>query len=95
MRNLINANSYKNSFSLFYDEDEYGRSITVADGARDQILRGLAPAIRSGQMVDQSTGELILTRQMYLLRCLNIIIEDILELGSQMRDKKDKAKKPA
>ncbi|KAL2107278.1 hypothetical protein VUR80DRAFT_5445 [Thermomyces stellatus] len=93
-RNLSNVNSYKDSYTVFYDEDKYGSSFTIAEGARDEVMRGMAPALRSGQMVPQAAGELIMIRQMYLLQCLNIIIEDILELGSLTRDKKENAKKP-
>lgn len=39
-------------------------------------------------------GELILQRQIYLLQTMNILIEDILDIGSTFRNKKTRPKKP-
>ncbi|KAG0155419.1 hypothetical protein PDIDSM_996 [Penicillium digitatum] len=50
-------------------------------------------ATRARVCVPQSVGELIMQRQIYTLQTLNILIDDILEQGSQTRVQKAPAKK--
>ena len=54
----------------------------------------LSVAVNAGLGVPQSTGELILQRQLYTLQMLNILVEDILEGGSTSRNTKKPSKKP-
>lgn len=91
-RNLRLINPDKNAFTLFLDENSYGQSMTIKREA-SQIRAGLAPAIRANRCVPQELGELILQRQLYMLQHLNIVIEDILDIGSRTRDRKKPSKK--
>ncbi|KAF2103130.1 hypothetical protein NA57DRAFT_63799 [Rhizodiscina lignyota] len=91
-RNLRLINPDKNGFTLFLDEDSYAQSMTIKREA-SQIRAGLAPAIRANRCVPQELGELILQRQLYMLQHLNIVIEDILDIGSRTRDRKRPSKK--
>ncbi|KAI3320888.1 hypothetical protein HD806DRAFT_524545 [Xylariaceae sp. AK1471] len=59
-----------------------------------EILVGFKPAIDAGLCVpSRRAGELVLLRQNYLLRALNIIIEDIMEEGSTTRSQRKQPKK--
>jgi hypothetical protein len=91
-RNLRLTNPDKNGFTLFLDEDQYGQSMTIMREA-SQVLAGLATAIRADRCVPQELGELVLQRQLYMLQTLNIVIEDILDIGSRTRDRKKPSKK--
>ncbi|SPO01572.1 uncharacterized protein DNG_04245 [Cephalotrichum gorgonifer] len=93
-RNLCHANPFKDSYSLFMDNEQYGVSYTIPGPNRDEILKGFTTAMQAGAFIPQSTGELIMLRQLYLLQSLNIIVEDILEQGSLTRTKKKNVKKP-
>ncbi|PSN64315.1 ipa protein [Corynespora cassiicola Philippines] len=92
---LANASKYKDCYTLFLDEDDFGNSIRIVPGKKVQVLAGLMPGIQAQLIVPQATGELILMRQLYLLQHLNIIIEDILGIASTTRTKKIRPKKPA
>jgi hypothetical protein len=59
----------------------------------DEISAPLLPAITAGLCVPQARGELILTRQLYLMQCLTILIDDILDEGSQTRADNSKPKR--
>ncbi|KAM0344171.1 hypothetical protein ACHAPU_007893 [Fusarium lateritium] len=85
-KNLRHVNSFTNCYTFFYDE-KYGESIKVSSEHLDQVLASLRMAIDSGILIPQALGELILQRQITLLQCLNVIIGDILEEGSQTRKK--------
>lgn len=85
-RNLRLANAEKNGFTLFLDKDRYGQSMTIMREA-SQVRAGLEPAIRANLCVSQELGELILQRQLYMLQSLNIVIEDVLDIGSKTRDR--------
>ncbi|KAI1458571.1 hypothetical protein F4805DRAFT_474150 [Annulohypoxylon moriforme] len=91
-RGLRHVNSYKDSFSTFWDEEQYGKSFAI-QSHREQVLSQLDPAIRSGVCVPQSMGELILSRQLYMMQLLNIMIEDVLEVGSTTRSQQRKPKR--
>ena len=53
------------------------------DAARHrETMAGLSVAVEAGFCIPQSTGELILERQLMMLQALNIMVEDILEGGS-------------
>ena len=91
-RGLRHVGSFDKCFTLFLDENQYGESFRI-QGPVNEVLGPLAPAIRAGLCVPQSTGELILQRQLYLTQVLVILIDDILEEGSQTRDHKVMPKK--
>ncbi|OJJ51136.1 hypothetical protein ASPZODRAFT_11979 [Penicilliopsis zonata CBS 506.65] len=85
----------KYCFALFMDEQSYGRCMQVTDPARyQQTMSDLAFAVNARVCVPQTTGELIMQRQIYLLQSLNIIIEDILDMGSTTRASNTRSKKP-
>ena len=92
-RGLRHVNSFKNCYTLFYDEHKYGESIQIVREV-SQALAGLQTVIQRNLCIPRDVGKLILQRQLYLLQGLNIIIENILELGSQNRDRKKVTKKP-
>jgi len=92
-RNLRHVDAFKNSYTFFLEADMYGKSFVIKDEF-EQTLADFRPAIEAGVCVPQSTGELILMRQIYLLQSLTIIIDDILEEGSKTRVTKERAKKP-
>lgn len=92
---LRHNKTFRYSFTVFLDEDRYGQSFTVPDRTRYQeVMAGMSKGVEAGLVVPQSTGELILERQTYLLQCLNILVEDILEIGSTTRKTKPRSKKP-
>ncbi|KAK6063532.1 hypothetical protein SCUP515_12366 [Seiridium cupressi] len=93
-RNLRHANSFKDCWTFFMDEERYGKSFQLLKD-KEQALAAFQPAIRAGLCVPQSVGELILNRQLYLLQSLNVICEDILDIGSTTRSQKQVPKKPA
>jgi hypothetical protein len=95
VNNLRHVDSFKYCFTLFMDEDEYGKSFRVTDPARyRETMAGLSVVVNAGLCVPQSTGELILERQLYTLQALNILVEDILEGGSTSRNARTRPKKP-
>ncbi|KAM0249261.1 hypothetical protein ACHAP5_002913 [Fusarium lateritium] len=85
-KNLRHVNSFTNCYTFFYEE-KYGESIKVSPQHIDEVLASLRVAIDRGILVPQSLGELILQRQLTLLQCLNVIVEDILNEGSNARKK--------
>ncbi|KAI1161686.1 hypothetical protein F5B18DRAFT_627260 [Nemania serpens] len=91
-RNLRHVESFPNSFTLFMNGDMYGQSYTIIKD-KEGTLAGFKPAIDAGLCVPQSVGELVLTRQTYLLQSLNIMIEDILDEASTTRIQKQRPKK--
>ncbi|KAF5714562.1 hypothetical protein FMUND_7371 [Fusarium mundagurra] len=96
-RNLRHVDDFKNCFT-FFDEREYGFSFRVPAGQNvKEALSGMESAMQQRYIIPQSLGELILQRQLYLLQALNIMIEDVLDQGSETRDRSQLAKnsKPA
>ncbi|MCJ1334504.1 hypothetical protein MMC10_011216 [Thelotrema lepadinum] len=87
---LRHIKPFPNCFTIFDDEETYGRSFEFKDAAtyRDAMTGPLATAFSSGRYVPQSTGELILQRQTYLTGLLDTVIDDILDLGSTTRDRR-------
>ncbi|KAJ9611720.1 hypothetical protein H2200_004904 [Cladophialophora chaetospira] len=90
-RGLSHVNSFPNCHTFFL-EDRYGQSFKI-ERERASVLASFEPAIRAGWCIPQSTGELVLERQLYLLQAMNIVIEDILEEGSSTRARKQQPKK--
>lgn len=93
-RGLKYIEPFPNCFSLFLDDNTYGESFRMLR-EKEETLQDLLPVIRAGACISQSTGELILTRQISLLQTLNIMIEDILDEGSTTRSRKALPKKSA
>ncbi|KAF4974893.1 hypothetical protein FZEAL_8259 [Fusarium zealandicum] len=88
-KGLRHVNSYKNCWTFFMD-DNYGKSFQVHD---KRAMAGFTPAIQAGLCIPQSTGEFVLQRQINLLQALNIMVEDILEMGSKTRNQNQRPKK--
>lgn len=69
---------------MFYGKEKYRRSCEATDPRRHQeTMAKFGVGINTNFYVPQSTGELILERQ--LLTVLSIVIDDILEIGSLTR----------
>ncbi|KAJ1325944.1 hypothetical protein MN608_09145 [Microdochium nivale] len=93
-RNLRHKDPFVDCYTFFMDGEKYGHSYKVKL-KREETLKAFGPAIKAGVCVPQAVGELVLMRQTYLIQCLNIIIGDILELGSKTRITKKLGKQPA
>ncbi|KAJ4054606.1 hypothetical protein NW761_000194 [Fusarium oxysporum] len=85
-KNLRHVDPFKHSYTYFYDE-KYGESFTVQPKHLDEIMKGLRIAVDHGVLIPRSLGELVLQRQITILQLLNVIIEDILDQGSQTRNR--------
>ena len=95
VNNLRHLDDFKYSFTLFMDEETYGQSYNTKSKAEYEIaMDDLSVVVNAGLCLPQSTGELILLRQLYTLQMLNILVEDILEVGSTSRNTKKPSKKP-
>lgn len=90
-KNLRYAGRFEPGYTLFYEE-KYGQSVKILSH-HGQTLACFAAAMRAGVLVPLSTGELILERQVTLLQSFNIIIEDILNMGSRTRANKERPRK--
>ncbi|KAK1729260.1 uncharacterized protein BDZ83DRAFT_568884 [Colletotrichum acutatum] len=85
--------SDKDWYMLFSDGEWYGCSVYLPE-KDEKSLGGLVPAVRAGLVPPKEIGQLVLQRQVNLLRSLNILIDDILEQGSKTRSKAQRPKKP-
>ncbi|KAI3542681.1 hypothetical protein CABS01_04147 [Colletotrichum abscissum] len=83
----------KDWYMLFSDGEWYGCSVYLPE-KDEKSLSGLVPAIRAGLVPPSDIGQLILKRQVTLLRSLNILIDDILDQGSKTRSNAQRPKKP-
>ncbi|KAI8942788.1 hypothetical protein NX059_000831 [Plenodomus lindquistii] len=84
---FADASNYKDCYTLFLEEEQYGKSYKITPGNKDEVLTNMKPAIEAGLVVPQAIGELVLMRQNYLLQLLNIVIEDIFDAASTTRSK--------
>lgn len=92
-KGLRHSERFVDCYTLFTNDENYGTSYKLVS-EKEETLAAFAPAIKARICLRQSTGELILQRQMYLLQCCNIMIDDILlEAGSKTRPKKKIPKK--
>ncbi|CAJ2502431.1 Uu.00g098250.m01.CDS01 [Anthostomella pinea] len=91
-RNLQHVDSFRDCYTFFMEGERYGQSFKLLK-EKEQTLAAFQPSIDAGLCIPQSAGELILTRQIYMLQCLNIVVEDILEAGSTTRNQKQPPKK--
>ncbi|KAI3575581.1 hypothetical protein IWW34DRAFT_703859 [Fusarium oxysporum f. sp. albedinis] len=85
-KNLRHVDPFKHSYTYFYDE-KYGESFTVQPKHLDEVMKGLRIAVDHGALIPRSLGELVLQRQINILQLLNVMIEDILDQGSQTRNR--------
>ncbi|KAI0123759.1 hypothetical protein BJ170DRAFT_703838 [Xylariales sp. AK1849] len=92
-RNLQHVNPFKDCWTFFMDGDRYGKSFELLKD-KEQTLAVFGPAINAGMCVPQAVGGLVLNRQQFLLQSLNIICEDILDVGSTARSQKPLPNKP-
>lgn len=75
------------SVTLFMPGDQYGYSFTVNDPAMyNQVMSNFQPLVDSGHCVPQTTGELILSRQLYLMQALNVFVQDVLWAGKTVEN---------
>lgn len=90
-RNLCHVREYRDriAFALFISDDEYGKMVCVppSDGG-ELILAYFRRLLETEVCVPWSVGDFILMRQSSLLQTLNIIFEDILDIGSTTRSQR-------
>lgn len=86
---LKHTNPFKNCYTMFQGS-MYATSYEIV---AKEALAVFEPAIRARVCLPQSVGEFVIQRQIYTLQTLNILIEDILERGSQSRAPKTPKKK--
>ncbi|KUI70448.1 hypothetical protein VM1G_11724 [Cytospora mali] len=87
-RGLRHTDSFRNCWSFFMSDEDYGRSYHVT-AEREGFLAQMAPYIQRRICIPQETAELIIIRQTHLLQGLTIMVDDILELGSTSRTRKE------
>jgi hypothetical protein len=91
--NLRHVKQFKYCFTTFTSESDFGTSYEVADAKKfNETMTALSAAVDAGLCVPQSTGELILERQLYTLQLLNTLTEDILD-GSSTKTTGKRTKK--
>ncbi|CVL06140.1 uncharacterized protein FMAN_03873 [Fusarium mangiferae] len=90
-KNLRHVEPFKHSYTYFYDE-KYGESFTVQPKHLEEVMKGLRIAVDHGVLIPRSLGELVLQRQITILQLLNVMVEDILDQGSQTRAQGGKKK---
>ncbi|KAL3442961.1 hypothetical protein BJX65DRAFT_211484 [Aspergillus insuetus] len=99
LQGLRHLKRYPLELTRLMDDQEYGESFKVRDAATYQkTMSDLSYAINAGAIAPRATAELVMQRQLYALQSFNILVEDILELGSTSRDttaSKKKARKGA
>ncbi|OAA44734.1 ipa protein [Cordyceps fumosorosea ARSEF 2679] len=91
-RGLQHVEAFTDCHTMFFDDENYGESYEILSN-QAEILSHITPAIQARQIIPQSTAELVLQRQTMLLQHLNIIVEDILDEGSQSREQKERPRK--
>lgn len=77
----------KEETTCFIEGEEYGNSF-ISRVPVDQLFPGTHQMSVNAIMIPRAIGELVLLRQQLLLQFLNHIIEEILDLGSETRNKK-------
>ena len=92
---VSHASEYKNCYNLFIDEETYGQSFQLTPEGINEYPEGLPLANETELVIPRAIGELVLLRQMYLLQCLNIAIEDILDTASTTHAQTKRPKKLA
>ncbi|KAH8699333.1 hypothetical protein GQ44DRAFT_718242 [Phaeosphaeriaceae sp. PMI808] len=90
---LINASKYKDSYTLFLDNEMYGQSYKFTRSQNDADHEAFRSGIEAQIIVSQDIGNLILMRQTSILQNLNIVIEDILDTASTTRSQSTRPKR--
>ncbi|KAM0551828.1 hypothetical protein ACHAPJ_008163 [Fusarium lateritium] len=73
------TNAYKDCYTFFREDEQlYGHSFKV-DPHDDKYAAKLRTALENGDCIPQQVGELVLKRQLTLLQCLKILMDNILE----------------
>lgn len=94
-RGLTFSKRYPLELTRMMDDQEYGESFEVRDRAMYQkMCSDLKPYIDNGAITPRATAELVMQRQLYILQSFNILVEDILDLGSTSRTTTTSKKKP-
>lgn len=94
---LRHVERFPNSISMFVPGAECGMSFDVMDMEqfKQMMFSRLSEELVNYVCMARSTGELILTRQLYILQLLNIFVQDVLDVGSRVEGKSSKrSKKP-
>lgn len=91
-RNLRHVDSFKDCWSFFMSDENYGMSYRVKED-REGFLSDMAQAVQARIYVPQEVGELVIARQIQLLQALTIMMDDILKLGSTTRSRKERPQK--
>lgn len=93
-KNLRHTHDFKYCFTRFYDDESYGRSLKAATAADyHEVTTKLAFAIKGKAVVSQEVGEFVLARQLHTLMHLNVLVTDILDVGSTTKSTKTRPKK--
>ncbi|KAI1371555.1 hypothetical protein F4677DRAFT_457030 [Hypoxylon crocopeplum] len=91
-QNLRHINPFENEFTLFI-RGEYGHPFKFREESRALVLAVFATPISAGLCIPRSVGELVITRQVSMLKALNLMIDDVLSEGSTSRIQKGKPEK--
>lgn len=76
------------SLTFFIPGDEYEKSFRATDPAMyRQVISDFQLFVDSRHCVPQTTGELILSRQLYLLQALDVFAQDVIWAGKTVEDK--------
>ncbi|KAH9229407.1 hypothetical protein K456DRAFT_40284 [Colletotrichum gloeosporioides 23] len=75
-----------------FDKSQRTRCLK-AGSKRVEYSRPHRTRLRADVCVPQSVGERILLRQLYMLQCLNTVVEDVLEIDSRTRNQSQRPKK--
>lgn len=78
-RGLAHTSTFENCYSTFFNDETYGKGYEIMS---PEIIAEFQALTAAGSCVRQDVGELILTRQQYLLQGMCVIIDDILDLDA-------------
>ena len=90
---LRSADSFENCYLLFCNTEEYGLLFKAPVNFAKELENVGTILDAAGLVVPLSMGSFILQRQYSLLQNLNIMIEEILDQGSESRDRKVRQKR--
>ncbi|KAL2809126.1 hypothetical protein BJX63DRAFT_435437 [Aspergillus granulosus] len=92
---LCASKRYPFELTRMMDDAEYGESFKARDSATyHKMMSALSYAIDAGAIAPRGTAELVMQRQLYILQSFNILMEDVLDLGSTSGDTTAPNKKP-
>ncbi|TEY73031.1 hypothetical protein BOTCAL_0084g00100 [Botryotinia calthae] len=94
-KNLRHTHDFKYCFTGFYDDETYGQSFKAINAAKyHEITTELASAFGNNAVIPQEAGEFVLSRQLQTLTNLNVLVTDILDVGSTTKSTKPRPNKP-